>query len=104
MVRGPPDPCWHDQLGDELGQQAAPSTSTEALSSVACTDASDCYAGGANGEVLATNNGGSTWIQEGNPLSGPLSALNTGTTSSILAIDGAACSSTALCVRHRLER
>ncbi len=66
-----------------------------ALSSVACVDATDCYAGGANGTVLATNNGGTTWYQEGNPMSGPLTALNVGTTSSILAIDAAACSAAA---------
>jgi photosystem II stability/assembly factor-like uncharacterized protein len=70
-------------------------SATEALSSVACVDVNDCFAGGTNGTVLATNNGGSTWYQEGNPLSGPTTALNTGTTSSILAIDGATCTSTA---------
>jgi photosystem II stability/assembly factor-like uncharacterized protein len=65
-----------------------------ALTSVACVDPEDCFAGGAIGTVMATNNGGATWHQEGNPISGPTTALNAGPTS-ITAIDGAACSSTA---------
>ncbi|MFZ0665087.1 MAG: Ig-like domain repeat protein [Acidimicrobiales bacterium] len=65
-----------------------------ALSSVACFDALDCFAGGSIGTVMATNNGGSNWYQEGNPISGPTTALNAGPTS-ITAIDGVACSSTA---------
>jgi photosystem II stability/assembly factor-like uncharacterized protein len=66
----------------------------QALSSVACVDANDCFAGGAIGTVMATNSGGSTWYQEGNPISGPTTALNAGPTS-ITAVDGAACSQTA---------
>ena len=66
-------------------------SAVEALSTVACVDASDCFAGGANGTVVVTNNGGTAWTQQADPLSGPLSALNTGTTSSILAIDAATC-------------
>jgi photosystem II stability/assembly factor-like uncharacterized protein len=65
-----------------------------ALSSVACVDADDCFAGGAIGTVMATNNGRSTWYQEGNPISGPTTALNAGPTT-ITAVDGAACSQTA---------
>jgi Bacterial Ig-like domain (group 3) len=80
-----------------LGSSWALGTSTalEALSSVACVDANNCFAGGANGTTLVSNSGGTTWSSEGNPLSGPTTALNTGTTSSILAIDGAACTSSA---------
>ena len=95
VVSGHPILVASTNSGTSWSTETAPSTATEALSSVACADANDCYAGGANGEVIATNNGGTTWFQEGNPMSGPLSALNTGTTSTILAIDGAACSSTA---------
>ena len=71
------------------------SAALEALSTVACVDANNCFAGGANGTTLVTNNGGTTWSSEGNPLSGPTSALNTGTTSSILAVEGSACTASA---------
>jgi photosystem II stability/assembly factor-like uncharacterized protein len=70
------------------------SNAPQALSSVACVDALDCVAGGAIGTTMATNNGGTTWYQEGNPISGPTTALNAGPTS-ITAIDGAACSQSA---------
>ena len=71
------------------------SAALEALSTVACVDANNCFAGGANGTTLVTNNGGTTWSSEGNPLSGPTSALNTGTTSSILAVEGSTCTASA---------
>jgi photosystem II stability/assembly factor-like uncharacterized protein len=92
VVSGHPILFGTSNSGSSWTQETAPASATEALSSVACVDANDCFAGGANGSVIVTNNGGTTWYQEGNPMSGPLSALNTGTTSSILAIDGAACS------------
>lgn len=72
---------------------AQTSNAPQTLSAVACADPLDCFAGGAIGTVMATNNGGTTWYQEGNPVSGPTTALNAGP-SSITAIDGAACSPT----------
>jgi hypothetical protein len=61
------------------------------LSGIACLDASNCFADGAIGTVLSTTNGGATWTQQGNPLSGPTSALNV-TASAGLALNGIACS------------
>src|SRR6202012_3775141 len=61
------------------------------LAAVACFDASNCVAGGTAGTVVTTGNG-TNWTQVGNPLSGPTSALNA-TTSAIIGIDAAACSS-----------
>jgi photosystem II stability/assembly factor-like uncharacterized protein len=74
--------------------QAQTSNAPQALTSIACVDASDCFAGGGIGTVVATNTGGSSWYQEGNPISGPTTALNAGPTT-ITAIDGAACSQAA---------
>jgi photosystem II stability/assembly factor-like uncharacterized protein len=71
--------------------QPQASNSLQALSSIACADATDCFAGGAIGTVVATNSAGASWYQEGDPISGPTTALNAGPTS-ITAIDGAACS------------
>jgi photosystem II stability/assembly factor-like uncharacterized protein len=68
----------------------------EALASVACANAQNCVAGGAIGTVEATSNGGGTWTQQGNPVSGPLSALNLSGPTGITAIDAAACTA-ALC-------
>ena len=47
-----------------------------ALSGIACIDASNCFADGAIGTVVATTDGGTTWAQQGNPISGPTTALN----------------------------
>ncbi len=68
------------------------SAGAEALTSVACVDTQNCVAGGAIGTVEVTNNGGTTWTQQGDPISGPLSALNLSGPTSITAIDAAACS------------
>ena len=57
------------------------------LTSLACLDTSNCFAAGAFGTVMTTTDSGATWTQQGNPLSGPVSALN----ASSLPINGAAC-------------
>jgi len=67
-----------------------PSGSAQALSGVACVNDSTCFAGGAIGTVVGTVDG-STWTQQGNPISGPVSALNAGPTG-ITAVNAAACS------------
>ena len=69
---------------------AQTSNTTQALSGVACVDDRDCFAGGASGTVVATFDGGTAWTQQGNPLSGPTTALNGGPTS-IIAINGTGC-------------
>jgi photosystem II stability/assembly factor-like uncharacterized protein len=76
---------------DGTSWQTQTSNAPQALSSIACADNQDCFAGGAIGTVMATNTAGATWYQEGDPISGPTTALNAGPTS-ITAIDGAACS------------
>jgi Bacterial Ig-like domain (group 3) len=74
--------------------QAQVSSAPQALTSVACADTVDCFAGGGIGTVVATNTAGASWYQEGNPISGPATSLNAGPTT-ITAIDGAACSQAA---------
>jgi photosystem II stability/assembly factor-like uncharacterized protein len=59
------------------------------LTGLACLDTSNCFAAGAAGTVITTTDSGATWTQQGNPLSGPVSALNV----SNLAINAAACNS-----------
>jgi photosystem II stability/assembly factor-like uncharacterized protein len=71
------------------------STSAQALTGIACVDELDCFAGGAIGTVVVTNDGGATWTQQGNPISGPTTALNAGP-AGITAINAAACT-TARC-------
>jgi photosystem II stability/assembly factor-like uncharacterized protein len=70
------------------------SNSTQALSSVSCVNSVSCFAGGALGTVVTTTDGGRTWAQQGNPLSGPTSALNAGP-ASLIAILAASCTSAA---------
>jgi photosystem II stability/assembly factor-like uncharacterized protein len=72
-----------------------PNDNGQTLSAVTCLDASQCFAGGALGTVVTTTDGGTTWTQRGDPISGPTSALNAGP-ASITAINGAGCS-TARC-------
>jgi photosystem II stability/assembly factor-like uncharacterized protein len=67
------------------------SNSAQALSAVACVDALNCFAGGAIGTVVSTNDGGVTWRQQGNPLSGPTTALNV-TASANVGANALACS------------
>jgi photosystem II stability/assembly factor-like uncharacterized protein len=69
-----------------------PSSSTQALTGVACLTSSYCFAGGAIGTVVGTSDG-TTWAQQGNPLSGPTTALNTAATT-LTAINAAACNAT----------
>jgi hypothetical protein len=69
---------------------AQSSNAPQALSTVSCVDASNCFAGGALGTVVTTTDGGGHWTQQGNPLSGPTTALNAGP-ASLLAINGSAC-------------
>jgi photosystem II stability/assembly factor-like uncharacterized protein len=65
-----------------------PSSTTQTLNGVACFDATTCFADGNGGAVVATGDGGATWAQQGNPLSGPTTALN----ATSIAINGATCS------------
>ena len=62
----------------------------QALTGITCLDAQQCFAGGAIGTVVTTTDGGATWTQQGNPLSGPTSALNV-STSAAVGINAAAC-------------
>lgn len=71
------------------------SASPQPLAAVACVDTLACIADGALGTTVATTDGGATWAQTGNPLSGPVSALNTGPA---LTTTYAAACSTAACV------
>lgn len=66
------------------------SGTAQALSGIACIDVSNCFAGGGIGTVVTTNNGGATWTQQGNPLSGPPSAVNV-LSSAGLALNVVAC-------------
>ncbi len=68
-----------------------PNANGQTLSGIACLDASQCFAGGALGTVVTTTDGGTTWTQRGNPISGPTTALNSGP-AGITAINAAACS------------
>ena len=52
-------------------------------------DASSCIVDGVTGTILATKDGGGTWAQQGNPISGPTTALN----ASNLVLNGAVCTS-----------
>jgi photosystem II stability/assembly factor-like uncharacterized protein len=62
------------------------------LGGIACVNDSSCIADGAFGTVIGTANGGANWAQQGNPLSGPTTALNV-TNSAGLSLLGAACTS-----------
>ncbi|HEY2353372.1 MAG TPA: protease pro-enzyme activation domain-containing protein [Gaiellaceae bacterium] len=65
------------------------SSTANALSGVACTNNSACFADGAVGTTMVTTDGGATWTQQGNPISGPTTAINaTGIT-----LNGATCTS-----------
>ena len=57
------------------------------LSGIACVNASVCFADGTIGTVVATSDGGTTWAQQGNPMSGPTSAIN----ATSIALNGATC-------------
>ena len=70
---------------------AQASNSPQALTGIACVDGSNCFAGGAIGTIVSTTDGGTTWAQQSNPISGPTTALNAGPTG-ITAINAAACS------------
>jgi photosystem II stability/assembly factor-like uncharacterized protein len=72
---------------------AQSSHAPQALSSVSCLDALQCFAGGALGTVVTTTDGGATWTQQGNPLSGPTNALNVGNSgpTALTQINAAAC-------------
>ncbi len=70
---------------------AQASNAPQALSGISCLDASQCFAGGAIGTVVTTTDGGAHWTQQGNPISGPVAALNAGPTG-ITQINAAACS------------
>src|SRR5262249_12503477 len=63
------------------------SGTTQALNGVACVNASFCFADGATGTTIATPDGGTTWGQQGNPISGPPSAIN----ATNIALNGAGC-------------
>ena len=65
------------------------SNTTQALNGVACVNAGYCFADGAVGTTIATSDGGTTWTQQGNPISGPTSAIN----ATSIALNGAACNS-----------
>jgi photosystem II stability/assembly factor-like uncharacterized protein len=65
------------------------SHSPQALSGISCLDAENCFAGGAIGTLVTTTDG-STWAQQGDPLSGPTTALNA-TSSTGLALNAATC-------------
>ena len=66
------------------------SNSPQALSSIACSSDVACFAGGAIGTVVTTVDAGHTWAQQGDPISGPTTALNAGPTG-ITATFAAAC-------------
>jgi photosystem II stability/assembly factor-like uncharacterized protein len=69
------------------------SNTPNALSGIACVSDSYCFADGTIGTVITTSDGGATWAQQGNPLSGPTTAIN----ATNIALLGAACT-TARCV------
>jgi photosystem II stability/assembly factor-like uncharacterized protein len=69
---------------------AQASNSPQALTGIACVNDSSCFAGGAIGTIVSTADG-TTWAQQGNPISGPTTALNAGPTG-ITAINTVACS------------
>jgi photosystem II stability/assembly factor-like uncharacterized protein len=75
------------------GSWAAQTSNTaNALNGVACMSSTFCIADGVQGTTIATSDG-ATWGQQGNPLSGPTSALN----ATNIALNGAACT-TARCM------
>ncbi|MGN6430374.1 MAG: MBG domain-containing protein [Gaiellaceae bacterium] len=78
----------------DSGTTWAPQTSGAAstLNGIACVNSANCFADGTFGTVIATNDG-STWTQQGNPMSGPTTALN----ATNIALNGAACT-TARCL------
>ena len=67
---------------------AQSSGSAAALNGIACANASACFADGASGTIVTTTDGGASWAQQGNPLSGPTTALN----ATSITINGASCS------------
>jgi photosystem II stability/assembly factor-like uncharacterized protein len=75
------------------GPSLLTSGTTNALNGIACVNATYCFASGVIGTTLATADGGATWGQQGNPISGPTSAIN----ATNIALNGAACT-TARCL------
>jgi hypothetical protein len=66
------------------------SHSAQALNGITCLDALQCFAGGAIGTVVSTTDGGATWTQQDDPLSGTAAARNVTNASGII-INAAAC-------------
>jgi photosystem II stability/assembly factor-like uncharacterized protein len=62
------------------------SGTANALSGIACASDTLCFADGAVGTIITTSDG-TAWSQQGNPISGPVSALN----ATNIALNGAAC-------------
>ncbi len=65
-----------------------------ALNGIACLDALQCFAGGSTGTVVTTTDGGATWTQQDDPLSGATPALNAGggaTATNNVTVNAAAC-------------
>ena len=71
------------------GPSPQTSNTTQALNGIACVNALTCFASGAVGTTVATFDGGTTWTQQGNPISGPTTAIN----ATNIALNGAACTS-----------
>jgi photosystem II stability/assembly factor-like uncharacterized protein len=72
--------------GSTWATQASGTANNVSLNGVACQNAVSCVADGTLGTTLLTTNGG-TWRQQGNPLSGPTTALN----ATNIALLGATC-------------
>ncbi len=68
------------------GPSPQTSNTTQSLSGVACVTDAFCVADGAVGTTVVTSDG-STWGQQGNPLSGPTTAIN----ATNIALNGAGC-------------
>ena len=66
------------------------SNAPQGLLGITCLDASNCFAAGSIGTVVTTTDGGLHWAQQGNPISGPTTALNAGPTG-ITQVNAAAC-------------
>jgi len=73
------------------GATWSPQTSgaTATLNGVACSDASTCIVDGTTGLISRTINGGTSWGQQGNPDSGPTTALN----ATSVTLNGSVCTS-----------
>lgn len=67
---------------------AGTSGTTQSFNGVACSDNTHCMADSSTNGTFVTSDG-STWNQQGNPVSGPLSSLN----STAIALNGAFCTS-----------